>query len=180
MFTIKLYQRGIFLVSVRNYCKGCYHRRMTEKVIFGNEAFANWIARMAVGTVFVVNLGCAFSFIAQPDQYSSAFEIGGVPGRAVVQAFGILFLMWNATYPPVLLRPQTQLTLFGVILIQQIIGLAGETWMWHTLPPGHPALTSTGLRFIIFDSAGLILMGIGYLMLKSAGWQKLHQQELER
>lgn len=154
--------------------------RMTAKAIFGNEALANWIARMAVGSVFVVNLGCAFSFIGQPEQYSSAFEIGGVPGRTVVQALGILFLMWNATYPPVLLHPQTQLTLFGVILIQQIIGLAGETWMWLTVPTGHPVLSGTGLRFIFFDSAGLILMGIAYLILKSAGWQKPHQQILER
>ncbi len=95
---------------------------MTAESIFGNEALVNWIARVAVGTVFVVNLGCAFSFIAQPELYSSAFEIEGVQGQTVVRAFGILFLMWNATYPPVLLRPQTQLTLFGVILIQQIIG----------------------------------------------------------
>ncbi len=44
--------------------------------------------------------------------------------------------------------------------------------MWLTLPPGHPALSSTGLRFIVFDAAGLILMGIAYLILKSAGLQK--------
>ena len=160
--------------------KDCYHRRMTAKSIFGNQAFANWNARVAVGSVFVVNMGCAYSFISQPGQFSSGFEIGGAPGRTVIQAFGILFLMWNATYPPVILRPQTELTLFGVILIQQIIGLAGETWMWFALPPGHPALAGTGLRFIFFDGAGLILMGIAYLILKSAGRPVPHQQILER
>jgi hypothetical protein len=38
--------------------------------------------------------------------------------------------------------------------------------MWATLPPGHPALWATGLRFILFDGAGLVAMGLAF------GWMK--------
>ena len=54
---------------------------------------------------------------------------------------------------------------FVVILAQQAIGLAGETWMWATLPPGHAALRATGLRFIAFDGAGLVGMGLAFWLL---------------
>jgi hypothetical protein len=132
----------------------------------------SWVVRVAVGSVFVVNLGCAAAFTFQPEQYVPAFELGGLPGRIVVQAFGILFLMWNVTYPPVLLHPNSQMTLFGVILVQQAIGLAGETWLWLHLPLGHFPLSSTGLRFMTFDSIGLILMGVAYVLLKMTGSAK--------
>jgi hypothetical protein len=131
-----------------------------------NPRLASWIARVTVGSVFVVNLACAASFILQPQHYVSAFELDGLPGKLVVQAFGILFLIWNATYPPVLLQPRLQMTLFGVILVQQAIGLAGETWLWWHLPSNHSALWSTGLRFIAFDGIGLIIMAVAYLLMR--------------
>jgi hypothetical protein len=52
-----------------------------------------------------------------------------------------------------------------VLLVQQAIGLAGETWMWLTLPAGHAALWTTGLRFIAFDGAGLVGMGLVFWLL---------------
>jgi len=52
-----------------------------------------------------------------------------------------------------------------VLLVQQAIGLAGETWMWLTLPAGHAALWTTGLRFIAFDGAGLAGMGVVFWLL---------------
>ena len=125
-----------------------------------------WLARLVVGTVFFFNVTCALAFVARPDQYAPGFEVGGVPGRVVVRGIGILFLMWNATYPPVLVRPDRHRTLFAVILAQQAIGLAGETWMWATLPPGHAALRATGLRFITFDGAGLVGMGLIFGLLR--------------
>jgi len=134
---------------------------------FIKENISFWFARLAVGLVFIVNLSCALSFIFQPERYAAGFELAGLQGKVVVQSFGILFLMWNATYPPVLLHPQRQMTLFAVILVQQAIGVAGETWMWLGLPPGHTALWSTGLRFIIFDGLGLALMGAAYLLLRA-------------
>ena len=122
-----------------------------------------WLARLVVGIVFFFNVTCALAFVAQPDRYAPGFEVSGVPGRVLVRGIGILFLMWNATYPPVLVRPDRHRTLFAVILAQQAIGLAGETWMWATLPTGHAALWATGLRFIAFDAAGLVGMGLVFL-----------------
>jgi hypothetical protein len=124
-----------------------------------------WLARLVVGAVFLLNVTCALSFVAWPDRHAPAFEVSGVPGQVLVRGMGILFLMWNATYPPVLARPGRNRTLSVVILVQQTIGLAGETWMWATLPPGHAALRATGLRFIAFDGAGLVGMGLAFWLL---------------
>jgi len=126
---------------------------------------AAWLTRLAVGTVFFFNVTCGLAFVAQPDRYAPAFEVGGTPGRVLVRGMGILFLMWNVTYPPVLLDPRRHRTLFAVILAQQAVGLAGETWVWLALPPGHAALWTTGMRFIVFDGAGLVGMGIAFLFL---------------
>jgi hypothetical protein len=130
--------------------------------------FSVWLTRAVVGTVFVFNVSCALAFVTRPGRYAPAFEVGGVPGQMLVRGIGILFLMWNATYPPVLLRPDRHRTLFAVVLVQQALGLAGETWMWLTLPAGHLALRTTGLRFILFDGAGLVAMGLAFLLLASA------------
>ena len=140
---------------------------MTPAEDFDRRILSIWIARGLVGIVFALNLGCAFSFLAQPERYAPAFELEGTQGRIVVQAFGLLFLMWNATYPPVLLRPRAHLTLLGVAVVQQTLGLAGETWLWSGLPSGHLALWNTGLRFIVFDGAGLALLGIAFMLLKA-------------
>lgn len=121
-----------------------------------------WTVRLVVGVVFFFNVTCALAFIARPGDYAPAFEVSGLPGEVLVRGMGILFLMWNATYPPVLVRPDRQRTLFAVILAQQVIGVVGETAMWAHLPPGHPALWATGLRFILFDGAGLVAMGLAF------------------
>jgi hypothetical protein len=140
---------------------------MIQTEVADSTLLTSWVARVAVGGVFAVNLGCAAAFISQPEQFAPAFEMGGLPGRIVVQALGILFLMWNATYPPVVLHPTSQMTLFGVVLVQQAIGLAGETWLWLHLPVGHSALWNTGVRFIAFDGIGLITMGVAYVMVRT-------------
>ena len=87
---------------------------------------ALWQARLAVGVVFLLNVNCALVLVIHPARYSPGFEVSGVPGEVLVRGMGILFLMWNATYPPVLARPDRHQALFGVILAQQAIGLAGE------------------------------------------------------
>jgi hypothetical protein len=124
---------------------------------------AVWVARLVIGAVFLMNVGCAISFLAWPDRYSAAFEVGGVPGLVLVRGLGVLFLMWNATYPLVILQPDRTRSLFAVVLVQQVIGLAGEIWIWQALPAGHAALQATGLRFILFD-------GIGFLGMVAAYW----------
>ncbi len=127
-----------------------------------NGTMLTWLARAAVAFVFFFNVTCALAFILQPERYQGGFEVSGEPGTIAVQGFGILFLMWNATYPPVIFNPARQKTLFAVLLVQQAIGVAGETWLWLSLPPGHAALYETGLRFILFDGLGLALMSAAF------------------
>lgn len=130
--------------------------------------FAQWFARMAVGLVFAVNVSCAAAFILWPQNYAAGFEVSGVPGLTLVRGMGLLFLMWNATYPLVLWQPGAHRALFAVILAQQLMGVLGETWLWLALPPGHAALSATGLRFILFDGLGLLLMGLAFWFLHRA------------
>ena len=124
-----------------------------------------WFARLAVGGVFMMNVACAVTFIQQPEKYVAGCEVSGIPGKNIVQGFGILFLMWNVTYPLVILQPRTQKALFLIILVQQAIGLAGETWLWLGLPADYAALHATALRFILFDGLGLALMFAAYALL---------------
>ena len=127
-----------------------------------------WLTRIIVGAVFLMNVSCALAFILQADKYSPGFEVAGVPGRIYVQGMGILFLMWNATYPLVLFHPIRYRALFVVVLIQQAIGFAGETWLWLTLPSGNLPLRATGLRFMLFDGIGLIAMVGAYWLLRKS------------
>lgn len=123
-----------------------------------------WAARMLVMLVFTANLSAAIPFILYPERYSPGFEVGGTPGGVLVRSMGILFLMWNATYPPVILHPDRHRVLFGIVLAQQIIGLLGELAMWVRLPVGHPMLQATGIRFILFDGFGLLALGLAFLI----------------
>ncbi|HEY45188.1 MAG TPA: hypothetical protein G4O14_00240 [Anaerolineae bacterium] len=124
-----------------------------------------WLARFVVGVVFILNVSCALAFLLRPDRYAPGFELSGVQGRIMVQAMGILFLMWNATYPLVVIDPQRYRTLFAVVFTQQAIGVVGETWLLASLPVGHPTLWATGVRFIVFDGLGLAGMGILFWLL---------------
>ena len=124
-----------------------------------------WLARIVVGVVFVINVSCAIAFLLRPDRYAPGFELTGVQGRIMVQAIGILFLMWNATYPLVVIHPHRYRPIFAVVLVQQAIGVLGEIWLLASLPAGHPALWATGVRFIVFDGLGLIGMGILFWLL---------------
>lgn len=136
-------------------------------------AWRIWSARLAVGAVFVVNVWCALAFILEPESYVRGFELAGVPGTIAVQSFGILFLMWNATYPPVIWDPIGHRTLFVVVLLQQLIGVIGEIALWATLPAGYDTLLATGLRFLRFDAAGLVVMAVAFVLTRGLGdWHR--------
>lgn len=124
-----------------------------------------WCARVALAIVFVLNVSCAVEFIAWPERYAGGFEVSGVPGTALVRGMGILFLMWNTTYPLPLWDPWRYRALYVVLLVQQAIGVVGETWMILSLPPGHATLASTGWRFVAFDAGGLAVMLAAFLVL---------------
>ena len=120
---------------------------------------ATWAVRLCFAFVFVVNVQCALGFAFAPEVYMGAYELSGVPGRVGIQGIGIAFLMWNCTYPLVIWRPERHRALAGVVLIQQIVGLAGESAIRATLPTGHDLLASSIDLFITFDAVGLLLMG---------------------
>lgn len=121
---------------------------------------ATWAVRVCFAFVFVVNVQCALGFALTPEAYLGAYELAGVPGRVAAQGIGVAFLMWNCTYPLVIWKPQRHTTLAGVVLAQQIVGLAGESFIRAGLPAGHDLLASSIDLFIAFDAAGLLLMGI--------------------
>ncbi len=116
------------------------------------------LVRIAFAIVFVVNVQCAASFVLQPDAYAPAYELSGTAGAVAVQGLGIAFLMWNATYPAVIANPRRFRALGAVVLAQQAIGLAGESWIRLSLPGGHAVLAASIERFIAFDAFGLALM----------------------
>ena len=122
---------------------------------------ATWAVRLCFAFVFVVNV-----------QWRVGLRVRarGLHGR--LRAFrgarprghpgiGIAFLMWNCTYAGHL-APRTHRALAGVVLIQQIVGLAGESAIRATLPTGHDLLASSIDLFITFDAVGLLLMGASW------------------
>ncbi len=128
-----------------------------------------WLVRLALALVFVLNVSCAFAFIARPWLYTPGFELSGVAGETLVRGLGILFLMWNATYPLALVHPWRYRWLFAIVLVQQAIGLLGEAWLLWALPAGHAALAASGRRFVAFDGAALALMLASFGALALAG-----------
>ena len=131
-----------------------------------NRTFSRriWGARTLIAAVFIANLSAALPFILNPERFTHGFEISGIPGEVSVRGLGVLFLMWNATYPPVIARPGRFRMLFSVMLVQQVIGLLGETLMWWSLPAGYATLQATGMRFILFDGIGLVLLFVAFFL----------------
>lgn len=124
-----------------------------------------WFARVAFAAVFALNVMCALQFVIDPGSYAGAYELEGVAGEAAVRGIGIAFLMWNATYPAFIAAPSRFRVLGWVILAQQAIGLVGESLLLCNLPAGHDVLAGSVMRFIAFDGAGLVLMGVAFALL---------------
>lgn len=123
-----------------------------------------WAARFLVAAVFAMNVQSAIDFIVRPAIYVSGFELAGTAGLSIVQAIGILFLMWNATYPAVIVHPGRYRLLFSVVIAQQGIGLAGESWLLSRLAGSHGALAATAARFIFFDTLGLVALAAAFFL----------------
>lgn len=127
-----------------------------------------WIARALVALVFVLNVQCALQFILWPGAYTGAYQVEGASAEVMVRTVGICFLMWNATYPPVIVRPERFRVLFGVVIAQQTIGLIGENLLLASLQPGLEVLASSIVRFIVFDAAGLVLLAVAFFLSRTA------------
>ena len=98
------------------------------------------------------------------------FELTGVPGAAAVRGTGILFVMWNVPYLVALLNPRRYHLALGMALAMQFIGLIGESLILFTLPDGHDLLSTSILRFIIFDGSGLALLMVAFLTVRNNKW----------
>ena len=123
-----------------------------------------WIARLLVVVVFVINVMAAVQFVVWPEAYVAAYQLEGLAGPAIVRSFGICFLMWNATYPPVIVHPDRYRVLFGVVIAQQAIGFVGESLLLVGLGTGLEMLASSIMRFAAFDGAGLVLLVVAFAL----------------
>lgn len=121
-----------------------------------------WLVRFLIGVVVFFNLDAAFSFMLQPERYSPGFELIGVPGQAVIQGMGVLFLMWNVPYIVAMLDPNRHFVSLIEAVVMQAIGVFGETIILLTLQGDHPLIEATAIRFIVFDGGGLVLLVIAF------------------
>jgi uncharacterized membrane-anchored protein YitT (DUF2179 family) len=117
-----------------------------------------WLARILIGLVFIFNVECALVFLWAPQNYTASFELLGSTGEAMLRGIGLLFLMWNVPYFFAAWQPIKNRLSVIECLLMQAMGVAGESLILWSLPGVHSTLHTSMLRFIIFDSSGLILL----------------------
>jgi hypothetical protein len=120
--------------------------------------FRLWAGRVLIGAVILWNVQCAIAFLAAPATYAPGFELVGPAGEAMVRGMGVLFLMWNVPYFVAFVHPVRHRTSLYEAVAMQAIGLIGESLILWTLDGAHPVVSSTLLRFIAFDGAGLLAL----------------------
>ncbi len=126
-----------------------------------------WLARFLITVVTALNLQAALVFILWPERFMHGFELTGIPGAAAVRGTGILFVMWNVPYLVALWNPRKYRLVLGITVVMQFIGLVGESLILFTLPDGHALLSTSILRFIIFDGSGLALLMVAFLTVRN-------------
>jgi hypothetical protein len=123
-----------------------------------NNPVKVWVARLLIAIVLFWNLQAAFQFMRFPAAFAPAFQLEGVPGRAAIAGFGILFLMWQVPYGFALLHPVLFKVSLLTALIMQLIGVVGESILLATIPADYAQLRSSIVRFILFDGAGALIL----------------------
>ncbi len=129
-----------------------------------NNLWQVWTARLLISVVMFWNLQAAFLFMLTPDAFVRAFQLEGVPGRAAVVGYGILFLMWQVPYVFALLHPVRFKISLWQALIMQAIGTLGESILLASIPLEYQILRGSILRFILFDAAGMVIL-LGAILL---------------
>ena len=129
-----------------------------------NNPWQVWVARLLIAVPLFWNLQAALQFMLRPQVFVPAFQLEGVPGRAAIAGYGILFLMWQVPYIFALLHPVRFKISLWQALIMQTIGVIGESILLSTIPLEYMLLRGSILRFIIFDAAGVLIL-IGALVL---------------
>jgi hypothetical protein len=128
----------------------------------------NWLARLLVGSVVVMNIQSAIQFLAWPEIYRAGFELTGLPGTAAVRGFGVLFIMWNVPYIVALINPARHRLSMIEALVMQSIGLVGESFIYLTMRSEAIVLRSSIARFVLFDFIGLAFLAAAFLVSKPA------------
>ena len=133
-----------------------------------NHAMRINLARAAIGMVILWNLQAAFGFLLWPAQYIESYELQGIAGQAALRGIGLLFVMWNVPYLVAFWHPMRNRVSLFEALAMQTIGLAGEGLIFLTLPVVLGALRTSILRFILFDTLGLILLVFAALLTRGS------------
>lgn len=124
------------------------------------------MATALIGFVLFFNTQAGIDFFLFPQHHAYAYELIGTPGEVAIAGFGILFLMWNVPYFFALWNPtRHRLSLIQAVIMQSI-GVIGESIILTRIPSGeHSLLQESVWRFIIFDSAGLLLLILALLII---------------
>lgn len=118
-------------------------------------------ASVLIGIVFIINIQAGIDFYFNPEKYTAAYELSGIPGDISVAGVGLLFLMWNVPYAFALWNPVKNRISLVQSTIMQLLGVIGETaLLFRFSAQDFPYLASSIKRFVYFDSAGLILLFI--------------------
>lgn len=141
---------------------------MSENITEGRRYTPRTIITMILyGAVFVSNMICIVSFVVSPQDFVRSYQVAGSAGaEAAIRGVGIAFAMWNTTYPFFIINPRRNRTLGIVIIVQQIVGLFGELCIISGLDETTQILSNSLMRFVYFDAGGLVLLLVGYFILR--------------
>lgn len=125
-----------------------------------------FLARVLVSLVLFLNLQAAVFFFIFPQRYVPSFQLSGDTGPFVIQSMGLLFLMWTVPYFFAAINPIKYQVALVQAVIMQIIGVAGESLIYLHLPEKLTILKLSLQRFILFDSAGVLLLITAFLLVR--------------
>lgn len=132
-----------------------------------NNAWQVWAARLLIAIGLLWNLQAAVQFMLKPAAFAPEFQLEGVPGRAAVVGYGILFLMWQVPYGFALLHPVRFKVSLWSAFIMQTIGVIGESLLLSTIPGEYLLLRGSIVRFIIFDGAGVLILVVALILTRN-------------
>lgn len=127
-----------------------------------------WFTRIAALVVLAWNLQLILGLIFEPVLFGGPLELSGSVGVAAARGLGVALLMWNVTYPWVIVDPIRYRPVHVIMLVQQVIGIVGESWIWADVHATHALLATNVERFLCFDVSGLILLGVSFIVLGRA------------
>ena len=76
-----------------------------------------WTVRALVALVMAWNLSAAIPYMVNPGGSLHSFQVSGIGGALLIRGLGILFLMWQVPYVPVLIHPANHRVIFLCVLV---------------------------------------------------------------